>query len=104
MSSTGGYIEVRVEHPDSESEISVYPLSADRDIAIRQGEELNVVRISNGQAMMTEANCPDLICVRMRAISHVGESVICLPHGVIVTVVDDASDSGDTDGYDAVTW
>lgn len=102
--SAGGYVEVRVEHPGSEAETTVYPLSADRDVTIRQGDDINVVHIAGGQASMSEANCPDLICVRTRAVSHVGESVICLPHGVIVTVIGDDTKVDDTGEYDAVTW
>ncbi len=103
MTSAGGYIEVRIEHPGSETETNVYPLSVDRDVTIRQGDDFNVVHIADGQACISEANCPDLICVHTRAISHIGEAVICLPHGVIVTVIDDAG-IDDTVEFDAVTW
>ena len=104
IASTGGYIEVRVEHPDSEADTVIYPLAIDRDVTIRQGDAFNVIHIADGQASMTEANCPDLICVHTRAVSHVGESVICLPHGVIVTVIDDDTAVDDPGEYDAVTW
>ena len=36
---------------------------------------------------MKEANCRDQICVRHKAISKNGESIICLPHSVYIEVV-----------------
>lgn len=46
----------------------------------------NAVVIRGGEASVTEADCPDLICKRHAPISRVGESVICLPHRFVVTI------------------
>lgn len=46
----------------------------------------NLLFISNGEADMLEADCRDRICVDMKPISHIGEAIVCLPHGVIVSV------------------
>ena len=35
---------------------------------------------------MKEADCPDQICVRHKAISKSGESIVCLPHKVVVEI------------------
>ena len=48
-------------------------------------------------ADMTEADCPDKLCVNQRAVSKNGESIICLPNKVIVTV-----DSSENSEFDAV--
>lgn len=38
---------------------------------------------------MTSADCPDHLCVKQKAISKGGESIICLPNKVVVTVKSD---------------
>ena len=46
-----------------------------------------LLTIADGVATVTEATCPDQICVRHRAVSRVGQSIVCLPARVVVTVV-----------------
>lgn len=48
----------------------------------------NTLVISGGKAKVSEADCPDGICTAHSAISRSGESIICLPHKLVVTVVD----------------
>ena len=55
----------------------------------------NVLVIRDGKAYMQEADCPDGLCVRQRAISKKGESIICLPHKLAVEVT--AGDEAETD-------
>ena len=50
------------------------------------------------KASIEEANCPDKICVNHRAIHYSGDSVVCLPHKLTVTVV-----GGQEDEIDAST-
>ncbi len=50
-----------------------------------QGE--NIVIIENGQVQVSEADCPDKICVNHSPIKNVGEVIICLPHKLVVEVV-----------------
>ena len=60
-----------------------YSLHEDKTIKIN---ETNVLRIKDGSAKMAEADCPDQICVHQRNISKNGETIICLPNKVVVTV------------------
>ena len=46
--------------------------------------ETNTLVIKNGKASVTEANCPDGICVNHKSVSRSGESIICLPHKFVV--------------------
>lgn len=46
----------------------------------------NVLVIRDGEAYMKEADCPDKLCMRQKAISKKGESIICLPHRLVVEV------------------
>lgn len=50
--------------------------------------DYNVVRISDGEASMTEASCPDKLCEHEGRISKNGETIICLPNRVVLTVTD----------------
>lgn len=61
-----------------------YSLKKNQEIAIG---DTNYLMIQDGKADMTKANCPDLICVRHKAISRNGETIACLPNKVIVEVV-----------------
>ncbi len=66
-----------------------YPLDHDRVVEIRtgkDGEQLNVLVIKNGEAYVSQATCPDGICSSHRPISRDGESIACLPHKVAITV------------------
>lgn len=47
----------------------------------------NIVVIKDGSVTMKEADCPDQICVEHKPISKTGETIVCLPHKVVVEVV-----------------
>ncbi len=64
-----------------------YPLSEDREVTIRGkdgGTDLLVIK--EGKAFVAEASCPDHLCMKMGKIERSGESVICLPNQVVITV------------------
>ena len=46
----------------------------------------NRLVIEDGTARMEWADCPDQICVNHRPVSRNGESIICLPNEVVVSV------------------
>ncbi len=79
------------------SEYGVYPLSQDMTEDIytgKDGEYHNRLVIKDGKAYMESANCPDGICVEHSHIFRDSESIVCLPHRVVVTVV--TNGDGDT--------
>lgn len=51
----------------------------------------NVVVIENGEAYMKEASCPDGLCMKQGHISKAGESIICLPHKVVLRIISNSS-------------
>jgi hypothetical protein len=80
----------------------VYSLSENRVVEIRtgdDGERLNCLVIKDGEAFVETASCPDKICSNHRAVFRDGESIICLPNKVVITIVADKTD----DAPDAVT-
>ena len=46
----------------------------------------NTVSIIDGKAYVSEADCPDEICVKTGGISRAGETIVCLPHRVVVEI------------------
>lgn len=88
FSSGGSYANIEVNG----SIVAALPLGSDTiyDVEI-DGRVTNVVEIKNGYASVISADCPDKICVNHRSISKRGESIICLPNKVIVTVESNSS-------------
>ena len=66
--------------------VGAYPLAVDREIPIGEGGETNHLSIHDGAADMTDASCPDRLCVHMRPIRYVGETITCLPHRVLIQI------------------
>lgn len=52
----------------------------------KDGSNLNRFVICDGKVYMEDASCPDGICVAHRPISREGESIVCLPNKVVITV------------------
>ena len=77
--------------------IGSYGLDDDRQIPISDDAGSNLLVIEGGKAHMEEASCPDHLCIKQGEISKVGQTIVCLPNKVIVTVV-----SGDEADVDAV--
>lgn len=65
------------------------------DILNEDGKVTNVLKIENHKADMTEADCPDKLCVYQHAISSAGENIVCLPNKVIATVLNDKEEEFD---------
>lgn len=66
-----------------------YPLGENITVDIRTGESgnrENVLVIRDGKAYVETATCPDGICAAHKPISRDGESIVCLPHRVVITV------------------
>lgn len=63
-----------------------YSLDEDCVVEIRTDDAYNILVIENGRAYIREASCPDGICSAHHPISRDGESIICLPNRVVITV------------------
>lgn len=62
-------------------EYGTYSLSKDQVIRIN---DTNVCEIKDGKVRMTEANCPDQLCIHQRAIDEGGGTIICLPNRIVI--------------------
>ena len=67
--------------------VSTLPLSIEARLPV--GAErgfLNVVEVADGRVRVVDADCPDRLCVRQGWIRYDGESIVCLPHKLIVSI------------------
>jgi hypothetical protein len=76
----GAYVLVRVDG----QETGRFSLSEDGTYELNGGT--NILRIENGVAYLTDANCPDQLCVHQGKISMTGQVITCLPNKLTVSV------------------
>ena len=93
-SSKGGTVVVKV---DGET-VKELPLNENATFEITgSGGGSNILVVQDGSAWMEEANCPDKLCVKMGKISRTGQSIVCLPHKVVIEIA--GAGSPDVDVY-----
>lgn len=85
------------------SVIGEYSLYKDGVITIEGDGGENTLTIKNGKADMSDADCPDKICVSHKPISKTGESIVCLPHKIVVEIISDDSKKEEHTGFDVIT-
>ena len=96
IDNTGGnQIRITVDG----AEYGTYSLDRDQEIEVQVGEFYNKICIHDGKAYMKEANCPDGYCMNQGKIQGNQQTVICLPHKLVVEVIvsDTESQSEDPD-------
>lgn len=76
-----------------------FPLDTDvvEKIELPDGS-YNVLEIKEGKADVTEASCPDGICVDHRAVDKQNQSITCLPNKLVVEIK-----NGEVSDVDAIT-
>ncbi|MCH5298407.1 MAG: NusG domain II-containing protein [Ruminococcus sp.] len=92
--SAAGFLFLNIGHAQGSevvitlggSEYGIYPLADDKVIEIKSDVGLNTVVIENGSVYMKDADCPDRYCVKQGKVKVSGDSVICLPHKLVVEV------------------
>lgn len=90
----GGYVSVSV----GGEIVAELPLDEDASLPIETEGGRNLLVIEDGAARIESADCPDLLCVKMGSVRWAGESIVCLPHRVVVTV-----EEGPDGGFDAAS-
>ena len=77
----GAYVVVSIDG----GEVCRYSLSEDGEFTLNGGT--NTLVISGGKAYISEADCPDGLCVSQGKISRTGQTVVCLPNRVMLRIV-----------------
>lgn len=79
---SGTQIELRVNGQT----YGTYDLNKNQEITVDTEYGHNLVVIADRQAYMSEADCPDGYCKNQGKISHENETIVCLPHKLVVEV------------------
>ena len=81
-SNTGKFAVVSV----NDKTIAQLDLSNNQTKHIETEQGYNVIVIKNGKCTVSDADCRDGICVNHSAINKIGQSIVCLPHKLIVEI------------------
>ena len=73
--------------------VGIYPLSVDGEFLLNGGT--NLLIIEDGTARLVESHCPDRTCELTGRISYVGQTIVCLPNRLSVTVTGDGQNGVD---------
>ncbi len=92
-SNSGNFVQIEINGEVSE----VIPLDSTVTREIKTENGTNTLVIENGCAVMVQADCPDGICTNHKSINKTGESIICLPHKVVVSIINDKADDNEID-------
>ncbi len=78
----GAFVSVSVDG----HEVKRLSLYEDIEYEIEGIGGYNLLVIDDKRAYLSDADCPDKLCVKSGSISRSGESIICLPHKGVVEV------------------
>ncbi|MGE5627865.1 MAG: NusG domain II-containing protein [Solirubrobacterales bacterium] len=58
-----------------------------QEIKIPYGtDDYNIVFVEKGKIRVSDADCPDKLCVKAGCISQSGQNIVCLPHRLIISI------------------
>ncbi|MDR1422663.1 MAG: NusG domain II-containing protein [Coriobacteriales bacterium] len=72
---------------DGDGMIHELPLDQNARLEVSTALGSNLIAISDGMATVEEADCPGGDCIRQRSINTPGQTIICLPHRLVVEIV-----------------
>lgn len=73
-------------------------LDEEVEFTIKDGEHINKVKVHDNGVEVTEANCPDKVCVKTGFITKPSQSIVCIPNKLNIKIIDNNS----SDEIDAV--
>ena len=79
LTRRGNYGSIRITV--NGKEYGTYSLGKDQIIKIN---DTNVCEIKNGEVHMVEADCPDHLCMKQKAVDSTGGTIVCLPNKVVI--------------------
>ncbi len=88
-------IDANDEHNDTVQKVVVtinneiyetYDLTKDDSYTVQNGKSYNRFKVQEGYVKMIDANCNDKLCLSRREISGNFETIVCLPHKLIIEV------------------
>ena len=77
----GSKVEITVNNEKT----ATYSLYENKEIMF-QDDGYNKIIINNGTVYVESADCPDKICVNHKKIKNIGETIVCLPHKLVIKI------------------
>ena len=87
----GDYVLITLDN----SEYARIPLNKDTVLSIDSDKGKNTVVVSDKEVYVESADCPDQICVDHAHIMYEGETIVCLPHRLIIKIVSEEGSETD---------
>lgn len=84
----GNYARVQIDG------VTVAEYSLSENKVIELGGGTNTLVIENGVAYMSYSSCPDHTCEQTGKIRYVGQSIICLPNRLSITIYGEQTEGG----------
>lgn len=94
QTESGTYVQVRVDG----KVIATYPLSENRSEKIETNNGTNTFLIKDACVQITASDCHDHVCEKMNTISNSGETIICLPHKLVLEIITTSENEPTLDG------
>ncbi len=90
--SAGAAVQISVEG----AVYGTYDLYEDQVITVEAKGHINVVEIKDGEVSITDADCPDKLCIKQGWISSTSQSIVCLPNKVVIELTGPAANGPDS--------
>ncbi len=86
--------ETKVLEIKQGEKISRYTLepSYENRIKIEEDDKYNIIDIKDGFVWVHDSNCKSRVCVNHKKISKVGETIICIPHKLVIEIKGEKKD------------
>lgn len=78
-----------------------YDLNKNQTITIQNDLGINTIQIQNKDVWMEEADCPDGYCKEQGHISKNKQTIVCLPHKLVLEI-SDVSEKSESDSVDII--
>ncbi len=99
QSGGGGYVQVMV---DGEQRMMLPANRYGKYEVLAGAGAHNVIEISAQGVRMVDADCPDQWCMRKGTVARGADTIVCLPHKLIVRWADAEDSTGESDEVDVV--
>ena len=64
----------------------IHIMHYDQFPSLPAAQQYNLISVADGAVTMEAADCRDQICVRHKPVADEGESIICLPHRLVIEI------------------
>ena len=95
LAARGGFgMELDVQLTQDGQVVGTYSLQQPRTLRYEsQDGGYNIVVIADGKVRVSEASCPDQVCVRTGPTDQTASPIACLPNRLVIQVIDNGTSS-----------